>query len=151
MDRKLLARALGATAQLALGKSVRAVRLVFCDAAPIDAGWISPDDLLGRTEIKGRGGTVLQDGVDFVARLGLPEATPLLVITDGLCDPLRVARPHAFLVAGRHGTAVQARWSGVSDAVALQRRSSRFRDPNAVAGERWLPEPPCRSPRRATT
>jgi len=60
MDRKLLARALGATAQLALGKSVRSLRLVFCDAAPIDAGWISPDELLGRTEIKGRGGTVLQ-------------------------------------------------------------------------------------------
>jgi len=41
--------------------------------------------------------------VDFVGRLGLPEATPLLVITDGLCDPLRVARPHAFLVPAGMG------------------------------------------------
>jgi predicted metal-dependent peptidase len=103
MDRKLLSRALGATAQLALSKGVRSLRLVFCDAAPVDAGWITPDELLGRVAIQGRGGTVLQDGIDMISRIGLPEATPLLVITDGFCDPLRIVRPHAFLVPAGMG------------------------------------------------
>ena len=103
MNRRLLARALGATAQLASGKQVRALRLVYCDAAPVDAGWVSPEELMGRMEVSGRGDTVLQDGVDLIGRLDLPADTPLLVITDGLCGPLRVRRPHAYLVPAGMG------------------------------------------------
>ncbi len=103
MSRRLLARALGAAAQLALGKQVRALRLIYCDAAPVDAGWVVPEELMGRVEVRGRGGTLLQDGVDLLGRLGLPDDMPLLLITDGLCDPLRVARPHAYLVPAGMG------------------------------------------------
>jgi hypothetical protein len=39
----------------------------------------------------------------MISRIGLPEATPLLVITDGFCDPLRIVRPHAFLVPAGMG------------------------------------------------
>jgi predicted metal-dependent peptidase len=103
MDRRLLSRALGAVAQLAFGKQVRALRLVYCDAAPVDAGWVSPEELMGVMKVSGRGGTVLQDGIDLVGRFGLPEDTPLLVVTDGLCEPLRVRRPHAYLVPAGMG------------------------------------------------
>ena len=58
---------------------------------------------MGRMEVRGRGGTVLQDGVDLIGRLDLPADTPLLVITDGLCDPLCVRRPHAYLVPAGMG------------------------------------------------
>lgn len=103
MSRKLLSRALGAVAQLAFGKRVRTLRLIYCDAAPVDAGWVSPEELMGVVQVSGRGGTVLQDGIDLLNRLGLPADMPLLVVTDGLCDPLRVARPHAFLVPAGMG------------------------------------------------
>ncbi len=98
MDRKTLARALGATAQMALAKNVPALRLVFCDAQPHDAGWIGPEELMGRVAVRGRGGTVLQAGIDFVSALRLPLELPLLIVTDGLCDPLRITRPHAFMI-----------------------------------------------------
>ena len=103
MSRRLLARALGAVAQLAFGKRVRALRLIHCDAAPVDAGWVSPEELMGRVEVRGRGGTLLQDGVDLLGRLGVSADMPLLLITDGLCDPLRVVRPHAYLVPAGMG------------------------------------------------
>ena len=88
---------------LANGKQVRALRLIYCDAAPVDAGWVPPEELMGRVEVRGRGGTLLQDGVDLLGRLGLPDDMPLLLITDGLCDPLRVARPHAYVVPAGMG------------------------------------------------
>ena len=99
MDRNLLARALGAIASYSTSRDVPAVRLVFCDAVAHDVGYVSPDDIAGRVRVRGRGGTVLQPGVDRVEHAeDFPKDGPILVITDGLCDRVRIRRRHAFLV-----------------------------------------------------
>jgi len=99
MDRKLLAKALGAIAGYSLAREVDQVRLVFCDAAVYDQGYVPPDDIAGRVRVKGRGGTVLQPGVDLLEKSpDFPQDGPVLIITDGWCDVLRVRRDHAFLV-----------------------------------------------------
>lgn len=49
--------------------------------------------------IRGRGGTELQPGVDLLQRADdFPPGAPVLVITDGWCDVLRIRREHAYLV-----------------------------------------------------
>ena len=103
MDRQLLARALGAIASYAAAHEVPAARVVFCDAAAHDAGYLPPEQIAGRVQVKGRGGTVLQPGVDLLeAAPDFPPDGPLLIITDGACDTLQIRRPHAFLLpAGR--------------------------------------------------
>ncbi len=99
MDRNLLARGLGAVASYALSRDVPRVRLVFCDAVAHDEGYVSPEDIAGRVRVRGRGGTVLQPGVDRVeSAADFPPDGPILVITDGRCDRVRVRRRHAFLV-----------------------------------------------------
>jgi predicted metal-dependent peptidase len=104
MDRNLLARALGAIASYSASRDVPAARVVFCDAAAHDAGYLSPDAIAGRVRVHGRGGTVLQPGIDLLQNAtDFPHNGPILIITDGQCDRLRVARDHAFLVPeGRH-------------------------------------------------
>ncbi|MBV9231417.1 MAG: peptidase [Chloroflexi bacterium] len=99
MDRALLAQALGAIASYSISRDVRAVRVVFCDAATFDQGYMAPDDIAGSVKVRGRGGTVLQPGVDLLENAGdFPKQGPLLIITDGLCDKLRIRREHAFLI-----------------------------------------------------
>lgn len=99
MDRSLLARALGAIASYATSREVPAVRVVFCDAAPHDAGYLRPEEIAGRVRVRGRGGTALQPGIDLLQRAAdFPAKGPLLVITDGACDRLQVRREHAFLL-----------------------------------------------------
>jgi len=99
MDRPLLARALGAIASYAASRGVPAVRVVFCDAAPYDAGYLRPEEIAGRVRVRGRGGTALQPGIDLLERAAdFPAKGPLLVITDGACDRLQVRRDHAFLL-----------------------------------------------------
>lgn len=99
MDRKLLAKALGAIASYSAAREVDLVRLVFCDAAVYDQGYVPPEDIAGRVRVKGRGGTVLQPGLDLLdTSRDFPPERPVLVITDGWCDVLRVRRDHAFLV-----------------------------------------------------
>ena len=50
-------------------------------------------------KVRGRGGTVLQPGVDLLEQAkDFPKDGPLLVITDALCDQVSVRREHAFLV-----------------------------------------------------
>jgi predicted metal-dependent peptidase len=99
MDRHLLARALGAIASYAAARDVPAARVVFCDAAPHDAGYLPADEIAGRVEVRGRGGTVLQPGIDLLqdAR-DFPAEGPILVITDGACDTLAIRRSHAYLL-----------------------------------------------------
>ena len=98
MDRNLLANALGAIASFAAGRDVPAARVVFCDAVAHDAGYMAPDEIAGRVKVRGRGGTVLQPGVDLIERAAdFPPDGPILVITDGLCDRVRIKRSHAFL------------------------------------------------------
>ncbi|MEV6106675.1 hypothetical protein AB0M28_18435 [Streptomyces sp. NPDC051940] len=99
MDRTLLGKALGAIASYATARDVPAARVVFCDAAPHDAGYLPATEIAGRVRVKGRGGTVLQPGLDLLDRAeDFPPAAPVLIITDGDCDVLRVRREHAYLV-----------------------------------------------------
>jgi predicted metal-dependent peptidase len=99
MDRSLLARALGAIASYAISRDVPAVRVIFCDAAPYDAGYLRPEEIAGRVRVRGRGGTTLQPGIDLLQRAeDFPPKGPLLVITDGACDRLQIRREHAFLL-----------------------------------------------------
>ena len=58
----------------------------------------------GRVRVKGRGGTVLQPGIDLLQNADdFPKSGPILVITDGFCDKLQIRRDHAFLVPAGHG------------------------------------------------
>lgn len=99
MDARLMGKALGAIASYATARDVPAARVVFCDAVAYDAGYLAVDAIAGRVRVRGRGGTVLQPGVDLLERaVDFPAAGPVLVITDGQCDVVRVRRPHAFLV-----------------------------------------------------
>jgi hypothetical protein len=99
MDRTLLGKALGAIASYAEARDVPAARVVFCDAAPHDAGYVPVTEIAGRVRVHGRGGTVLQPGIDLLHRADdFPPGAPVLVITDGWCDVLRVRREHAYLI-----------------------------------------------------
>ncbi|MFD7441059.1 hypothetical protein [Streptomyces sp. NPDC059909] len=99
MDRRLLGKALGAIASYAEARDVPAARVVFCDAAAYDAGYLPPTEIAGRVRVRGRGGTALQPGIDLLHRAeDFPRTAPVLVITDGYCDTLRVRREHAYLI-----------------------------------------------------
>nr|BFD95646.1 hypothetical protein KitaXyl93_70060 [Kitasatospora sp. Xyl93] len=99
MSRPLLGKALGAIASYAAARDVPAARVVHCDAAPHDAGYLPVEEIAGRLRVHGRGGTVLQPGIDLLERADdFPPGAPVLVITDGECDVLRLRRDHAFLV-----------------------------------------------------
>ncbi|WP_371663649.1 hypothetical protein [Streptomyces sp. NBC_00280] len=99
MDRTLLGKALGAIASYAGARDVPAARVVFCDAAAHDAGYLPVTEIAERVRVHGRGGTVLQPGIDVLHRADdFPPGAPVLVITDGWCDVLRVRREHAYLI-----------------------------------------------------
>lgn len=100
MDRELLGRALGAIASYAEARDVPQVRLVLCDAAPYDQGFVAPSDLRGAFSMKGRGGTVLQPAVSFLHKQGdFPADAPIMIITDGWCEEeLLVPRDHCFVL-----------------------------------------------------
>lgn len=99
MDRKLLGMALGAVVSYSLSREVPAIRVVFCDAVAYDQGYMVPEALAHRVQVKGRGGTVLQPGIDLLERAtDFPPDGPILVITDGFCDQFRIRRPHAILL-----------------------------------------------------
>jgi predicted metal-dependent peptidase len=99
MPPRLLAYALGAIASYAMSREVPMVRLIQCDARAHDAGYVEPEALLGKIEMRGRGGTVLQPGIDqLTGAENFPKDAPILVITDGACDVLTIRRDHAFLM-----------------------------------------------------
>ncbi|HZX06337.1 DUF2201 family putative metallopeptidase [Kribbella sp.] len=99
MNRELLGKALGAIASYSRARDVPAARVVYCDAAAYDAGYVPVDDIAGRMKVHGRGGTVLQPGVDLLERADdFPAQGPILLITDGQCDVVRVRREHAWLI-----------------------------------------------------
>jgi predicted metal-dependent peptidase len=99
MDRILLAKCLGTIASYSMARDVRRVRLVFCDAAAHDQGYVPAEEIADRVRVKGRGGTVLQPGIDLLENAhDFPENGPILVITDGDCDRVRIRREHAFLL-----------------------------------------------------
>ena len=100
MDRSLLATALGAIASYSAARDVPAARVVFCDADAYDAGYMKPEDVAGTVKVKGRGGTILQPGIDLLDKADdFPENAPILIITDAYCDKVILyGREHAFLV-----------------------------------------------------
>jgi predicted metal-dependent peptidase len=99
MSRLMLAKALGSIASYAAARDVPAARVVFCDAAAYDAGYLPVSEIAGRVRVRGRGGTELQPGVDLLERAAdFPPTGPILIITDAQCDVVRVRREHAFLV-----------------------------------------------------
>ena len=68
-----------------------------------DAGYMKPEDVAGTVKVKGRGGTVLQPGIDLLEKAeDFPGEAPILIITDGYCDKVVLhGREHAFLVPQR--------------------------------------------------
>jgi predicted metal-dependent peptidase len=99
MDRTLLAKALGAIASYSIAHDVPAVRVVFCDAAAYDQGYMPPEDVAGRVRVRGRGGTILQPGISLLEKADdFPKDGPILVITDGECDRVHIHHEHAFLI-----------------------------------------------------
>ena len=100
MSIKQLGIALGAIASYAISRDVPAVRLVFCDAAAYDIGYVTPEDIAGRVEVRGRGGTALQPAVAMLEKeMDFPKDAPILIITDGgIENDLSVRRKHAYLL-----------------------------------------------------
>jgi hypothetical protein len=99
MERTLLAKALGAIASYCFSRDVPAARVVFCDAAAYDQGYLAPEAIAETVRVRGRGGTVLQPAIDLLQRAeDFPKSGPLLIITDGQCDRLVIQREHAFLM-----------------------------------------------------
>lgn len=72
----------------------------FCDdAAAYDAGCLPVGTVTEGVRVRGRGGTVLQPAVRLLEQAPDFRADgPILIITDGRCDVLRVRHEHAFLV-----------------------------------------------------
>ncbi len=101
MSRRELGLAIGAIAAYAQSRDVLVVRLIYCDAKPYDEGYVPVDDLLYTAKVKGRGGTELQPALNLLATdASFPKTGPVLIVTDGMCDALRVPRPHAYLLCG---------------------------------------------------
>lgn len=100
MDKEILGKGLGAIASYCAAQEVSRVRLVFCDAQPYDEGYVPIESLAQKISVKGRGGTELQQAVNYLEHADdFPNEAPILIITDGLFEPdLSVARDHAFLV-----------------------------------------------------
>ena len=103
MDKKLLAKCLGAIASYSKAQNVEQVRLIYCDAQPYDEGWVNVKDLEQKVKIKGRGGTVLQPAVNYLENaLDFPNKAPILVLTDGFFESdLTIQRENAFLVPNK--------------------------------------------------
>jgi len=100
MSAEQIGFALGAIASYAAAREVPYARVVFCDAQAYDAGYISPEEIAGCVEVKGRGGTRLQPAVDLLeSAKDFPKDGPILIITDGgIENKLTVHRQHAYLL-----------------------------------------------------
>lgn len=104
MDRNILAKALGSIASYGISRDVPMLRLIFCDAAAYDEGYVTVESVASRVRVRGRGGTILQPGIDLIETAkDFPDDGPILIITDGACDRLRIRHEHAFLIPhGNH-------------------------------------------------
>lgn len=100
MEAKTIGKALGSIASYSIAHEVPFARVVFCDAAAYDIGYISPEDIAGRVAVKGRGGTALQPGIQMIeAAKDFPKDGPILIITDGeIEDRLHITHEHAYLI-----------------------------------------------------
>ena len=87
MPRELLGKALGSIASYAVAHEVPAARVIFCDAAAYDAGYMAPEAIAERVRVKGRGGTVLQPGVHLLENAeDFPKDGPIKVLV-GISAP----------------------------------------------------------------
>ena len=100
MDTKTIGKALGTIASYSVAHDVPFARVVFCDAAAYDIGYISPEDIAGRIAVKGRGGTSLQPGINTLESANdFPKDGPILIITDGeIEEHLDIKHEHAYLL-----------------------------------------------------
>lgn len=100
MSVKMIGMALGSIASYAASREIPYTRVIFCDAAAYDAGYLTPEGIAGKVQVKGRGGTVLQPGIDLLEHSDdFPKDAPILIITDTEIEPdLKVHRTHAFLI-----------------------------------------------------
>ncbi|WP_216900093.1 vWA domain-containing protein [Nocardia alni] len=99
MSAALMGKGLGAIAAYARARDVPRARVIFCDAAAYDAGYLPVDDIAARVRVRGRGGTELQPGIRLLERAtDFPADGPILIITDGRCDVVRIHREHAYLI-----------------------------------------------------
>lgn len=100
MSAKQIGMALGSIASYAASKDVPLARVIFCDASAYDAGYLAPEDIAGRVMVQGRGGTILQPGIDLLEQAkDFPKTGPILIITDGYIEnDLHVRHDHAFLI-----------------------------------------------------
>jgi predicted metal-dependent peptidase len=100
MARHLLAKALGTIDSYSMTHDVTAVRVVFCDAAAYDAGYMSPEAIAQSVDVRGRGGTVLQPGIDMLEQADdFPPDAPIMIITDGFFwERLLIKREHAYVL-----------------------------------------------------
>lgn len=100
MSAREIGKALGSIASYASAREVPFARVIFCDAAPYDAGYLSPEEIAGRVQVWGRGGTCLQPAVNLLEQAAdFPKDGPILLITDGQIErDLQVKRNHAFLI-----------------------------------------------------
>ena len=100
MSAKNLGKALGSVASYSVAKGVQAVRVVYCDADAYDAGYMTPEEIAGRVEVTGRGGTKLQPAVDLLEDAkDFPKDGPILLITDGYIEAqMKISHVHAFLI-----------------------------------------------------
>lgn len=58
-----------------------------------------PEAIANRVKVRGRGGTVLQPGMDWLERADVfPPIAPRLLINGGFCDCMHSKREHAFLL-----------------------------------------------------
>lgn len=100
MSTKMIGMALGSVASYAAEREVAMVRVIFCDARAYDVGYLAAEDIAGRVEVKGRGGTILQPAVNLLEQAkDFPETGPILLITDAeIEDKMQIHREHAFLI-----------------------------------------------------
>jgi hypothetical protein len=100
-DEQLLGRALGFIASYATARDVRHVRVVSCHGATHDAGWLPPDQIASHVKAAGHGEADLQRGVDLLlSDPTFPAEGPMLLLTDGNCEQVRLHRDHAWLTSG---------------------------------------------------
>ena len=104
MDKELLGKCLGAIGSYCAAQEIKYIRLIFCDAAPYDEGYIPVELLSQKVKVKGRGGTIIQQAVNYLQiQKNFPENAPILILTDGFIEEdLKVQREHAFLVPNRY-------------------------------------------------
>lgn len=100
MSSKDIGKALGSVVSYAVSKEVQSIRLVFCDAKAYDQGYVNPNEIAYKVEVKGRGGTRVQAAIDLLIKTNdFPNDAPILIITDGEIENyLKIKRKHAYLI-----------------------------------------------------